>query len=89
MSKFMYKYVLSSCKNLTNKPFYSTFPIAISHKVPFVFQHVMSSSPCDLIYMDLWTSLVVTNIGAKYFLLIVDDLSNSMWIYFFNTKDQT
>lgn len=58
------------------------------HKLPFPSHHVRFDAKFDLIYLDLWTSYVLANTGARYFLLIVDDCSYYIWIYFLNTKDE-
>lgn len=39
-------------------------------------------APFELIYFNLWTSPVIYITGAKYFLPLVDDHIEFMWIYF-------
>lgn len=60
--------------------------LAKSHKQPFHPTHVFSSHVFYLLYMDICTSLALTSTGAKYFLLIVDDYTQFMWIYFLQAK---
>nr|GEZ94468.1 zinc finger, CCHC-type [Tanacetum cinerariifolium] len=48
-----------------------------------------STSPLDLVYGDLCGPITPpTPSGKKYILLLVDDYSRYIWVYFLTTKDQ-
>lgn len=59
------------------------------HKLHFIFYHIKSTKTFSIIYVDLCTSLVLSVIGAKYNLSIVDNFSWYIKIYFLATKDQS
>lgn len=53
-------------------------PLGKAHKLSFAARNSRSIKPFKLVYVDLWTFLVLSVTSAKY----VDDFSNYMWIYF-------
>lgn len=57
-------------------------PLIKAHKLSFkaTFYHLIK--PFDLVFIDIVTSI-------KYFLLLVDDNTKFMWIYFLSTKIKT
>lgn len=57
-----------------------TFP-SNQHKSQHIF---------DLIHCDIWGTMSVSTLdGYRYFLIIVDDLSRSTWLYLMHSKSQT
>ncbi len=50
---------------------------------------LISESPLQLIHSDLWTSLVPSMSGYKYYALFVDDYSLYSWFYPLYTKAET
>lgn len=55
---------------------------AKSHKLPFPLSKSHSSSPFELIHMDVWgPSPVLSHQGFRYYLLIVDDYTRYTWLY--------
>lgn len=72
----------------SNKTLWIICLLVKAHKFPFHSKHALAKHAFDLVYMDIWTSLVLTNLGFKYFLLIVDDFSIFVWIYFLYCKNQ-
>lgn len=60
-----------------------------AHKLPFVNNtHQGCKNIFDIVYTDIWTAPVHSVTGVKYFLLLVDDFSRFMWIYFLSSKSQ-
>lgn len=57
--------------------------LAMAHKLPFVASNSRSIKPFQLMYANLWTSPIISAITTKYFLLLVDDHTKYMWIFFF------
>ena len=43
-----------------------------SHKLPFSTSTVVSSQPLELIFSDVWTSLVISHNSFKYYVIFVD-----------------
>lgn len=61
---------LVGCK-YDNNSICTICPITKSHRLPFQSKHAIYSHAFDLIYMDDWTTLVLSSTIAKYFLHIV------------------
>ena len=51
---------------------YSSCSINKSHKLPFAISNVVSSSPLDVIFSDVWTSPVSSSDGFHYYVIFVD-----------------
>jgi hypothetical protein len=45
--------------------------------------------PFDLIHLDLWTSLVVSVSGSKYYRVILDDFTHYLWTFPLKLKSDT
>jgi hypothetical protein len=45
--------------------------------------------PFDLIHLDLWTSPVVSVLGSKYYLVILDDFIHYLWTFPLKLKSNT
>lgn len=50
-------------------------------KLPFQKSNSISSSPFELIHSDIWTSLITSLSGIRYYILFLDDYSHFLWIY--------
>lgn len=61
--------------NTINKCKCEIFPIIKSHKLSFTHSHKYVTTHFELLYIDLWLSVIVVVIDAYYFLFIVDDFS--------------
>ncbi|XP_059630999.1 uncharacterized protein LOC132273911 [Cornus florida] len=58
-------------------------------KVSFLSKEVNSSRSLDLIHMDLYGPTRTTSIGgSKYSMLLIDDFSRILWIYFLREKSE-
>lgn len=42
------------------------------HKLPFAISTILSTTPLDYIYTDIWTSHVLSFDGYKYYLIFID-----------------
>jgi transposase InsO family protein len=51
---------------------------------------VMTEHPCELLHMDLVGPARVRSAGGKwYVLVVVDDYSRYVWVFFFEDKEET
>jgi len=50
-------------------------------RLPFHLSTSRASNNFDLIHCDLWTSLVLSVSGYKYYLAILDDCSHYLWTF--------
>ncbi|GKA66081.1 ribonuclease H-like domain-containing protein [Tanacetum coccineum] len=50
-------------------------------KLPFQRSTSIVTSPFDIIHSDLWTSLVSSMSGYKYYVLFLDHYSHFLWVY--------
>ena len=81
---------MRSCNLKFSKSFdlCSSCQLAKSHRLPFVLSESKAIKPFDLVYFDLWGPfLVLSVIGARYFLLFIDDYSRFTWFYLLKSKD--
>ena len=64
-------------------------PIAKQKRLSFESHNHMSSSPFDLIHLDVWGPFAIESVeGFKYFLTIVDDCTRVTWIYMLRNKSE-
>lgn len=63
-------------------------PLVTTHKLPFVASTSRFMKPSDLVFANMWTSHVISFIGAQYVILHVDDYTKFMWVYFVTPKSQ-
>lgn len=52
-----------------------------SHKLPFSKSSLKSTRPLELLFSDVWTSLILSKDHFKYYLVIVDHYSRYTWMY--------
>jgi hypothetical protein len=58
-------------------------------RLPFCSSSHRAEHPFDLIHLDLWTSLVVSVSGSKYYLVIFDDFTHYLWTFPLKLKSDT
>jgi hypothetical protein len=58
-------------------------------RLPFCSSSHRAEHPFDLILLDLWTSLVVSVSGSKYYLVILDDFTHYLWTFPLKLKSDT
>jgi hypothetical protein len=58
-------------------------------RLPFCSSLYRAEHPFDLIHLDLWTSLVVSVSGSKYYLVILDDFTHYLWTFPLKLKSNT
>jgi hypothetical protein len=58
-------------------------------RIPFVSSTSRTDNTFDLIHCDLWTSPIVSVSGYKYYLVILDDHSHFVWIFYLRVKSDT
>ncbi|KAJ0017847.1 hypothetical protein Pint_11186 [Pistacia integerrima] len=60
-----------------------------SHKLPFHLSHSVSSTPFELIFMDVWGPSPTESVhGNKYYLSIIDDFSKFIWLFPLDAKSK-
>ena len=52
-----------------------------NHKLPFSTSTVVSSQPLEIIFSDVWTSLVISHNGFKNYIIFVDHFTKYIWFY--------
>jgi hypothetical protein len=57
--------------------------------LPFPVSSSRASNKFDLIHCDLWTSPVVSVLGYKYYLVILDDCTHYLWTFPLRLKSDT
>jgi hypothetical protein len=55
----------------------------------FQVHRVVRKKTFDLLHLDLWTSLVVSVSGSKYYLVILDDFTHYLWTFSLKQKSDT
>ncbi|KAJ9557506.1 hypothetical protein OSB04_012120 [Centaurea solstitialis] len=60
-----------------------------SHKLPFHNNSLVSQSPLELLYTDLWTSPLHSHDGLKYYVIFVDHFTKYIWFYPLKHKSDT
>ena len=58
------------------------------HKFPFSRSVSTTSAPFDIIHSDVWTFLIPSREGFKYYLLFLDDFSHFLWAIPLKFKSQ-
>ncbi|KAI3751228.1 hypothetical protein L2E82_22276 [Cichorium intybus] len=57
-------------------------------KLPFISSTSCTVMPFDILHTDIWTSPIVSTMGHRYYLVIVDDFTNFTWSYPLAKKSQ-
>ncbi|XP_021741308.1 uncharacterized protein LOC110707588 [Chenopodium quinoa] len=50
-------------------------------KLPFAPSTSHTLMPFDIIHSDLWTSPILSSLGHRYYIVLLDDLSNYLWTF--------
>ena len=81
---------VSLCKHSLLNTFTCDVYIMVKmHRLPFAKSTITTSSPFQLIHVDVWGPYRVANIcGARFFLTIVDDFIRTTWTQFLQNKTQ-
>ena len=59
----------------------NSYNINKSHKLPFVESSITSSSALDVIFSNVWTSLVSSSDGFHFCVIFVDHFTKYIWFY--------
>lgn len=57
--------------------------------LPFSVSNNVTLEPLEIIHYDLWTSLVTSTIGFKYYVVFIDNFSRFTWVNPLKTKFKT
>lgn len=60
-----------------------------SHKLPFTGSTLSTSSPLEMVYTDVWTSLISSIDNFKYYIIFVDHHTKYIWLYPLQRKSDT
>lgn len=60
-----------------------------SYKLPFNKNTLISTSPLELLYTDLWTSPIHSFDGFKYYVIFMDHFTKYIWFYPLKNKSDT
>ncbi|MFS7970018.1 putative RNA-directed DNA polymerase [Helianthus anomalus] len=63
--------------------------LANSKRLPFFESSSFTFAPFDIIHCDLWTSPITSKTGYKYYMVLVDNFSNFIWVYPLKYKSET
>ncbi|XP_010495376.1 PREDICTED: uncharacterized protein LOC104772464 [Camelina sativa] len=67
----------------------SVCPLAKQKRLSFESNGHRSTTPFDLVHLDIWGPFAVESVeGYKYFLTIVDDYSRVTWVYLLHNKSE-
>jgi transposase InsO family protein len=58
-------------------------------RLPFHSSSHCAEHPFDLIHLDLWASPIVSVLGSKYYLVILDDFTHYLWTFPLKLKSDT
>jgi histone deacetylase 1/2 len=57
-----------------------------SHQLPYSHSHCVSTTPLELVHIDVWGPALPPSRGYKYYVSFVDDYSRHCWIYLIKHK---
>jgi hypothetical protein len=69
--------------------FFHTCQLGKHTRLPFCSSSHCEEHTFDLMHLDLWTSLVVSVSGSKYYLVILDDFTHYLWTFPLKLKSDT
>jgi hypothetical protein len=61
--------------------FYHACQLGKHSMLPFYSSSHRAEHPFDLIHLNLWTSPVVSVLGFKYYLVVLDDFTHYLWTF--------
>ena len=89
VSLVLQNYHLPVANDHSNKKFFcDSCQLGKSKRLPFNASNRISSQPLELIHTDLWTSLIPSVSGCKYYVIFVDDFSRYTWFYPLHAKSK-
>jgi hypothetical protein len=89
VSLVLKNYHLPVANDHSNKEFFcDSCQLGKSKRLPFNASNRISSQPLELIHTDLWTSLIPSVSGCKYYVIFVDDFSRYTWFYPLHAKSE-
>jgi hypothetical protein len=77
-----------SCTSTTHD-FYHACQLGKHTRLPFYSSSSRAEKAFDLLHLDLWTSLIVSVSGSKYYLVILYDFTHYLWTFPFKQKSDT
>ncbi|KAJ9550636.1 hypothetical protein OSB04_014681 [Centaurea solstitialis] len=60
-----------------------------SHKLPFFESSLASKAPLDLLFSDVWCSLVTSYDNYKYYIIFVDHYTKYIWLFPLKNKSDS
>jgi histone deacetylase 1/2 len=80
-----------SCKNNSTRhsSLCESHPLGHHTRLPFPTSTSHTTAPFQLIHCDLWTSPVVSFLGYKYYLIVLDDFTHYSWTFTLHNKSDT
>jgi hypothetical protein len=80
--------IFISCTSTTHN-FCHACQLGKHTRLPFFSSSSCAEKAFDLLQLDLWTSLVVSVSGSKYYLVILDDFTHYLWTFPLKQKSDT
>ncbi|KAJ0575196.1 putative RNA-directed DNA polymerase [Helianthus annuus] len=77
------------CNKTTSQSICSSCQIANSQRLPFNDSKSITFAPFDIVHCDLWTSPVLSKSGYKYYMVLIDNFTQHVWVYPLKFKSET
>lgn len=74
--------------NLNSRTVYTSCVLGKHVMFPFVSSNNFIVMSFDILHSDLWTSPVLSLVGHRYYVLLLDDFSNFLWMFPLTNKSQ-
>ncbi|KAI3723538.1 hypothetical protein L2E82_35181 [Cichorium intybus] len=58
-------------------------------RLPFYTSNSFTFAPFDIIHCDLWTSPIISKAGYKYYMVLIDNFTQYVWVYPLKFKSET
>ena len=78
-----------SCASESSLPVCNACQSAKSHQLLYTSSSHRSSSPLELIFLDVWGPVPPYGGGFKYYISIIDDFNKFSWIYLMHDRTKT
>ncbi|KAI3797236.1 hypothetical protein L1987_32491 [Smallanthus sonchifolius] len=69
------------CNKDSTDHFCHSCQVSNSKRLPFVDSNSVTFAPFDIIHCDLWTSPIISKSGYKYYMVLIDNFSQFVWVY--------
>ena len=87
---FLSSIVSNASYSSNDAPTCTVCPLAKQKRLPFPNNNHLSLKSFDLLHIDIWGPYHVTTVeGYRYFLTLVDDCTQTTWIYLMKSKFDT